>query len=344
MSVPKEVADNPLLSLEVQPINNWFEWLALWQESKTFEEKMGLLHCGFNVRMDGSGYLETKYDHTDRIIFYLSVANGWTDNSVLRLPDENSFSWENGYYFGTDHNGNIIRKTPSEMRQMLARKAFDMLCQNFFKKHNSKWNKRENIHLERVVMTPKLFPFIQNFFWLEENFQHRLAVKNLRTHDELSPLFDQAKNFLLYTCIFVWEWRESPIESYFSEDRKKEAREYNSVRKAMFEAAKPWTVEVLVFLNQLDILSGYELPKKVLAQLLKIALKQEVSEYHFPVKKSRPAKSLTEACLAGSRAGRFLRDYELNRDERARLQLILDAESQRDIAVKKVEELTKSVE
>src|SRR3989339_2176971 len=113
------------------PIWNWHEFLARWETTTSHQERMGLLHTGYTVPLEKRDWPEPKYDRADRDVFYLRISDGWEDARLLECRGDYSVR---DYHLGYDEKWNLIRKTPRELRQILARKAFDLLCLNFFRR------------------------------------------------------------------------------------------------------------------------------------------------------------------------------------------------------------------
>ena len=343
----EEVVIKPLTTVNIRPIWNWNEWLELWQLASD-RECMGwlesLLHTGFNgnVSFDKADYYEKKYDHIDRIIAYFTIADGWPNHYQF----ENSNGNDRSYLTGYDKNGNSVRKSTSALRQQVARKAFDMLCLNFFKEEEYRYEESEGDFWWRVVLSERLFPVIQNFFRIEKGrYTDRVEIRNLYHQTErLSHNEQLAVDFLLKLAKFLWEWKKTPIESWHKEDKQKSISEKNERRRIQLDAAKPWMVEILIQLDKLDVLRKwmFKLDKPCLDKLREIALHSELDDFEHHVAKDRPVKTLDEACLAGSKAAWFLKEYELKKKELTRLKTVRDAELALEEAQRKVKKLTAS--
>lgn len=247
-----------LLTREIRPIRDWYEWLAHWQWAEDSQWMESLLHCGFNILLEnGRSFGDKEYDEIDRLTFYLTIADGWVDNYLLRLSTDG----DKKYNVGWDSNGNIIRKTPRELRQQLAQKAFDLLCLNFFRKvellEGGRRGDEFNKDWERMITSERLFPLIQNFFRVEKERFSDIGIRNLSLEDDRrSHNEQQAVNFLLNLAKFIWGWEEPEIPSYHPS--KEEIDKRLAETRVRVDAAKPWMVEVLAFLGRLDVFeSGY---------------------------------------------------------------------------------------
>ncbi len=326
-----------LLTREIRPIRNWHEWLARWQAAKDLQWMESLLHVGFSVPLERWQHGEREYNRIDRDIFYFTIANGWADNYLLCLQENQ----EKKYYAGYDSNGNVIKKTLGELRQQLAHKAFNMLCLNFFKVKLR--NNRDGFDevWERLIVSERLFPVIQNFFRVEERrYGNHLRILNLPLRDDKrSHNEQQAVNFLLNLAQFLWMWEE-PNTEWYSEREKIDER--LAATRVRVDTAKSWMVEVLAILKGLDVLRKWilKLDKACLAKLKEIALRNELSTYQHPVIKNRPVATLDEACYFGSKTAWLLKEHELMTKEHERLGKILKAEREKAKVSREIEELT----
>ena len=330
-----------LLSREIRPIRNWHEFLERWQAATTLEEMLGLLHAGLSVPLERYQYGEKEYDRVDRVMFYFAIAGGWADNDLLKMPADG----EGKCPFGRDERSNTIYKTASELRQVVALKAFNMLCMNFFRAEfegggrDGRWF---GDFWEEEVASDRLFSTILIFFRAEEDRFDRVRIRNLSRRSEPSHNEELARNFLLNLARFIWGWREKEIHSYYKEDEKEAVKKRNTKTRARLDAAKPWMVEVLEQLDRFDLLREWALTldKPCLAKLKEIAFRSELSQHSHPVAKDRGVATLDEACYVGSPAAWFLKKRELKISEGKRLKAILEAKLDIEKADRKIKELT----
>lgn len=304
---------HPLLTQDIRPISNWHEWLIRFQVVETLEGKLGLIHTGFNMPLERMGYAEKNYDETDRIIFYLSVADGWNDYDLLKIPGDEGKE----YRVGRDKCGNILIETPCGIRKIIAQKAFNLLCLNFFK-----MDILYDVHRERfndewrdIVVSKRLFPVIQNFFRAEKRWDGEVYIFNLSNNDDKSHNGHLAINFLLNLARFIWEgWKErdlaiwKPTKCQIIEEHEKNNAELRSRR----ESAKLWMIEVLSHLNQLGVLRKWllQLTKPEVTKLKEIAMRKKFTTCTEPIYEDRPVESIEEAFFLGSSAARLLKEYE----------------------------------
>ena len=327
-----EVKIHTTLTREIRPDSNFHELMERWQAAVTLGDMLGVLHRGYGVSLERWTYDEKEYDEIDRHIFYFTIADGWADHYLLKLPEDGRKEYEAG----------CDRKTPSELRQQLARKAFDMLCLNFFKMElidRGYSGNKPKAEWEETIVSERLFPVIQNFFRAQKAFSGRIEIRNLsRFHEKRSRKERLAVDFLVNLAEFIWGWRELD-DPYFSDDEKYLG--HLASTRARIDTAKPWMVEVLSYLDRLDVLRKWilELNKACLAKLKGIALRNEFTGFGCPVVKSRPVATVDEACYLGSGAGWLLKEYELKVEEHERLTAILDAERQIEEASQQIKEL-----
>ena len=298
---------------------------------------LGLLHVGFNVPLRQLSWEEEKeHDCIYRLIFYFTIADGWVDNHILRLPEDVE---DNGMY----SDG----KTTRQFRQKLALKAFDMLCVNFFKTaevHGSGRLSWTFGYQWDIVVSERLFPTIQNFFREESRTEcgGDVKIRNLMIFNEIRPGKSQwVINFLLNLARFMWTytWEKTTRPSANSIKERDEL----TTRFAQINAAKPWMVTVLAKLDELGVLREWilDLDKASLAKLKEIALRSKLEIYH-QVPESRQVLNLDEACYAGSKAAWFLAEHEVMVHEHKRLTSIREAEEQRREAERKIAKLNGS--
>ncbi len=339
-----------LLNREIQPIRNWNEWLERWLLAATIEEMLGLLHAGFNVPLEHSRYGEKEYDNIDRAVFYLTIADGWADNDLLKTPTDRELG-ERECRFGRDQHGNRVHRTASELRQVVALKAFDILCLNFFRtelKKEGRYGESFGRFWEQGVASNRLFPVILDFFRTEELKAYemlwldRVRIRNLTCQRECSHNEELARNFLLNLARFIWEWKETDVRLGYGEDQKKAIEKRDAEMRARLDAAKPWMVEVLVSLGGFDLLREWmlELNKPCLDKLKEIALRNKLDECLHPVTKDRKVATLDEACYLGSQVAWLLKEHELKVSENKRLNAIREAERKKEEANRRIKELT----
>lgn len=324
----KIVVVNPLLTRDVRPIQNWSEFLEHWNKATTYEEMLGLLHVGFALPFD------SVRDYIDKLIFYFGIADGWTDRSLLRSPTDK----EKQYRVSSSRGFSFLDefKKPCDFRLMLAHKAFDMICQNFFKEESSKSGAESLTRNQgKWVASERLLPVIQHFFRIEDRpSEKQYKNRNLefwpenRTHNE-----DLAIIFLLKLAEYIWDWKEKEFTEWSpNEVETRSATE----RRVFLDSAKPWMVEVLACIKRLDVLRKWvlEIDEPCVARLTEIAMLNKLKWHWQPVSKDRPVATIDEACCADSAAAWLLKEREVKMVEYERLAAIRSAEEAEEELIK----------
>lgn len=337
--------DHPLFAREIRSIRTWQEWCERWEKAETVEEMLGLLHAGFETEVT------EKRASYPRVVFYLGIADGWSDYSLLKTPAKESH--ENRY---TLEKYLEERTATSKRRQAVARKAFDMLCLHFFKGYKEpllsncrddyrEWQLRHDV-------AEKLLRDLQNFFRIEKSlYSDKIIVRNCPRHETQPHNAEHAVEFLKNLAIFVLDWEDLGYTQYCKEDERKELDARIDAMNAQMNAAKPWAVEVLSYLGALEDLlvvrNGFDsdkqrkralaLPKSCLGNLTEIALRARMNN---GVAGTRQVKTLEEALYAGSTAARLVTEIEIVRAQHDRLKKILDAEHKKAAAERDLQNLT----
>ncbi len=291
----------PIRDRTIDTIRNWHEFLMLWNQAKTLEQMLGLLHTGYSVPLEPRDCNEPWYSEVDRLEFYFfAAADGWADKRQFRN------SIDEGMYRLVDG----VQKSQSEIQLILAQKAFDILCQNFFKKGSSALGMYALADLHDY--TGRFSSAILKFFRAEkEQGDDNVGIRNL--HNRIggfrSSNEKSAVAFLLNLAECVWTHAESQDKPHYL---------------AWLETMRPWTIELLSFLGKLDVLEKrlLSLDESSLAKLEEIALRSKLLWHYHPVAKDRPVATLDEACLAGSKEARLLKERDLIQAEQKRLEAI----------------------
>ena len=195
------------------------------------------------------------------------------------------------------------------------------------------------------ITSEQLFPAILNFFAAEKSTFDSIRIRNIFSYgNERSHNEELAVNFLLNLARFIFGWRERKIWDGMERELREEMEAENVTVRSRLDSAKPWMIEVLSYLNHLVLLRKWilELDGPCLAKLKEIALRSELSYYQHPVKGNRSVASTEEACLAGSPAALLLNEYELKMGVYNRLTAILEAEQQKEDALREAEEKSRS--
>lgn len=338
----------------VRPPENWGEWLEIAvRGDQTFHEKIGHLHGIFNVEMgrrnvyDINKHEYPPYRESERLMLLFEVADGWADSknfdwrtSEERFTHAGYPNEERKYFIGYEKSDTCYR-TESQQRQALARKAFDLLCANFFRVRGLERPRDREMADEALaykIVSGPLLPVLQRFFRIEED-----RIRNLSRHDDHRTDGEKhAVNFLLKLPKILWEWKDPSIRrSESAEERARQEKEIAEMRTRVIEAM-PWMIGILAGLGRLDLLLGrvLGLDKSCLDKLKELAMSNELDRYSHPVTKTRTVATIDEACYLGSPAAWLIKRHELMTAQRRRLNEIVRAENEREEATRKVEKLT----
>ncbi|MES2994613.1 MAG: hypothetical protein V4681_01055 [Patescibacteria group bacterium] len=120
---------HPLLEKKIIGIASWEQWLKRWQDVTTAEELISLLHYGFDA--GGS-------DIYAKATFYFGIADGHAERDGKFIG---SRSDDAGRQYRTDGMQTSLRRsnppqeydyTSVELRRLIAKKAWEVLCVKFF--------------------------------------------------------------------------------------------------------------------------------------------------------------------------------------------------------------------
>lgn len=308
---PKDTL-HPLL-IDLETYETWSDWKKDWDSETRLLRKRNLLHIGWSM------IPKDKEESTERLLFYLDLADGYSHSGVFRLPGEYG-----GASVAAQHNG----------RRELAVKAFQCLCENVFKNEEGSFEVptwASWLRDERV--TRKLVWFLRP----ERPDEERSSLHNLYRNQERDSHLQTV--FREFACKFAdWTWKFPDAwakETVGSVDRFRE----------LMDEFEPERVELLSGLRRLFLLydgSDYPVSERGRAKLRTLALSTEFFFGGFgPEDNNRRAASIEEACFKGSAAARTLLIVENNDNERKRLAAIARAKHDAEEAQRRLEELTK---
>jgi hypothetical protein len=321
------IRSNPLLMHHLDSIKNWNQWMKHWRKTETVEEMVGLLHAGFDIPDSyGNSPLEKSHEtesKIDRILFYLSLADGWT--SPIKTEGEE------------------LNSEKPLMRQEVAEKAFEMLCCNFFgeqpKQHSSgDPNLREkDRHITQVEWEKKVHPLIlkalMNFFRVKVTSSNFVTVSNIARH---RSNFKLVRPFLIGLSRFLFTWQKHYVSSFDTKESSV-AHKTNGQFGKILPEARLWMIEILAHLHEIDELKHRELDQACVEKIKEIAMR-EAFETHDSLQvlgvpaNRRPVTSLDEACYLGSECAWLLKYRELMDRESARLKALGEAEKKIEAA------------
>lgn len=322
-----EIPIHDLFSREIRPPRNWKEWLECWQRATTTFEMLGLLHFGFQVSMSKASYNEVEYKEIDRLRLYFKIADGWKNSyHVLRHSTDS----RDGRYQVIDSEDNVVYLERYILREQLARKAFDVLCANFFHPDNLRvrGNDRYAEFWLEWILGQELLPIIQNFFRMEDRFRSMFDLVNLPDEDNLSNNEKQVVSFVERLTEFVFTF---------------EAEAGNASPKILerLRSVKPWIVQLLAAIRRLDLLRCWtsSLSDECILVLRLLAMKKSFNRWDNYTSDERPVANIDEACLLGSEAAWLVKRHELFQRETKRLRELRRAEEERDEAEERLKSL-----
>ncbi len=310
------------------------------------EERMGLLHVGFNTGFQYSPHdaKDREPDYIDRLVLYLSLSDGWRRAFSLISPQDREFRFEI-----QDKDGMRVRKSIDELRQILATKAFEVLSHNLFRREPSVYGdhgheRREYFDYWERLVNPRLLPTLIAFFRVVEKHGN-FFIHNLTSRDEPRQNEKHAHNFLVELAKFMWRWKETVISKHLGEDDKKHHGTKNITIRTLIDGSMPWMVEVLYLICRLDVLDEWilELTEPCITKLTEISMRTELVTHQHAVNKSRRVCSLEEASYAGSETAWFLMRRKIKMGVKERLEVIMRAEDAQEEAAERLRELQSSL-
>lgn len=165
---------HPLIQKEFRGIRDWKTWKTLWDQAEYDEQLLTLLHVAFDVQAYGAEWAE-------RIRFLLRVANGhsgatqaWHDPR----PTANRLEWDE-------------RARRVEARRPIAEKAFQVLCDRYFKRRSDD-TARDGVS-PLSDMTPDLH---ETLLWFFNDHDRHAYSRNLPHQDDKRHYAKAARDYL----------------------------------------------------------------------------------------------------------------------------------------------------
>ncbi len=301
-----------LAGKKVTYIQDWGQWKERWEKESCTEILHSLLHFGFSVLADSNEAIE-------RLHLYLEIAdNGDGFLRTFRGSNDRDFHRCN-YTFGVEV------KNEADLRKVLSQKAFQMLCQNFFK--NTEKNNAYLFSWAEMVIIPQVLAKIFWFFRLDhDGYLQNMYFSEANEHQEKI-----ARDFVHNLCLFVWDCGNWGTYSSY--------REITEEVRTAFYQARPDVITILSGLGELDLLlkgGRYkEIGKVCLDKLENIAFGYEL---RLPDASRKPL-TIEEACFGGSQAARVLLALRIIQAEENRFQKIHEIEEQRLAGEKELQKL-----
>ena len=296
---------HPLTDISSQ-IGYWERWKDRWEKCTSAEERYGLLHIGFMVRAN------TPDERDERILFYIACADSWHYGcSLHRKEDQDAHFW---FSLSPPERPVDMR----EMRRVVARKAFEVLCQNVLKNTTpaSDYPSWCELVRDKAIM--------EKLFWF---FRH---IQNLgHSYDAERDVYVRtAHRFVEDLAEFVWRFR------YFG----KFAGEEDYAIQEQLRAMRPRIIEILWASGKLMRLltkDPYDLDEACFAKLEELAFRKEQwlptndKQGNWTETYRRPA-SLEEAHFAGSSAAIVLTHRRIVAQEEKRFEKLRELSERRD--------------
>jgi hypothetical protein len=196
--------ENPLLQRTINRISAWDEWRQRFDNpNASFEELMGLLHTGL-------GRAGSRVDNPKAVCFYLEIAYGWVNSNYFtkRNPSDKLGS--------------------GEIRWELAKKAFKVLCERFFKDEGNLLGEPWTLSVVDPVVFAKLLWFFS---------PRGVNLRNLEFSRQTSYEYQVLEKFLRRFLQFVWRF-----------DGSFQGSQRSFAMRERFHDARP---EILEIMNEL---------------------------------------------------------------------------------------------
>lgn len=297
---------NPLLTIDMNPISNYHAWLQAFIAPSDSDTKEGLLHKGFEKSLGKADYSEPEYTEADRIIFYLSIADGWEDGSNLLRGEEIKL---------------YPQSTPKmqAIRMSLAKKAISVLYQNSFKVWVDRGDDRY-VYYEKMVTSRELLPILMYFFSKEQKDKTLAPRNGVHSYPTSSHLSEQLAKFLimLIQAILFWDADDLLAGREYSRMAPAEKLVFGELvdtETERFFKAKVWAVEMLSSLHKLDVLEKGCMARSFIDDTVVYALQAiELRETIVIKGETMKVKNHHQALKAGSKAAWILAKHYVEND------------------------------
>ncbi|GEM_PF-1625936 len=316
-----ETKNSHPLAVDMEYIPSWEKWKELWAAATAAEIKHSLLHFGWAT---GGG--------VEKVCLYLDLADGYLDKDNFRLPEEVARGWQyNKRDFGTPL-GRF--EYAYQLRQAVSTKAFQVLCQKFFKNTDVEARRDEPSWLcwvKEDAVLEKVLWFLRTESAIGD-FKLRNLPRRLRDSDNHQKVL---REFALGISMFALGiprlsisgrdvcWNNAILEGKLLHDKHSEV------------------VELLNGLGCLGVLLGeckYPLSEEGLAKLKEIALREQW--IRLPGYEKRSPCSIEEASYAGSEAAQVYLILQTNNKEKRRLEELVRQMNLAEAARRKVKQLS----
>jgi hypothetical protein len=321
--------EHVLLGKDFIHIKNWKEWKDCWEEEHRVEFLHSLLHFGFNIPVENLDELG------DRLCLYLEIAdkNDGRSSNFRRHAEEfeDIPRFRNRLYFEdcTTFTEKPIREKAG-FRQILARKAFETLCQKFFKDTSKDYQLPSWF---RGLLAPGVLEKLLWFFRLSDEGNIINIKRGFSDHH-----METAIKFAEDVCFFMWDCERK--YSHHREIDKEDIKIFHSVRSDVIKVL--YALDSLYFLTQGGRYK--EVDKNHLALLEKLALSYKL---HLPSvsgkslygRELRKPRDIEEACYGGSQAAEVLLLLNVQKNEQERFNKMREFTNQRRRVENELEKL-----
>lgn len=302
---------HPLVEKKIKGIRCWSEWEQMWNAAAYAEQLHGLLHVGFNV-------ITYSNEHLERIRFYLAVASDHGNSDELRHPDE-------PVHESSDPSGFGWPCRRRDLRMTVARKAFEVLCLNFFRGRDSRGLDADQ---KSAIAHPKTLQSIISFFLKGNSTSTGLYLEN-RDGDS-----DSHFNVIIYTFL------DRVIDEILRTSLVEE--DIQSAVVKCHISMRSSCVELLYRMQKLDVLleKKQALDDACMIKLQELTMKK--SMFFHRENAMRLPTNVEEAAAFGSKPAQILLILRLRQREVARLDEIYRLEEERAEADRKLKQLQRT--
>jgi hypothetical protein len=227
-------AGHPLLKVFDRKMSGWDTWLHLWNGADFTEQRIGLLHSGFEL------YLKDPREQAQRLAFYLEVADGHLmPSEAFRAPRESAV----GYQDPLDAPSEQFRR--QFVRSELARTAFSLVVRRFLRPGH----RQSTVSIDWAVITqPEAFYAILRFFRVDPD---RECLVNLGSQpgsafDE--RLWHKSAAFIRDFC--TYGWGRSGFSNALNLLPDAELTVENMAALERFRKARPEMIEMMIASGQ----------------------------------------------------------------------------------------------
>lgn len=237
---------HPLKQNKITHLQNWKQWMEIWNNNPCLEVRHSLLHFGLEMPLGQLHSKETDWKTTnetysERILFYLSVADGWhldPQSFALELPERRSYRGGDPRF---DTSLGVLEGN-GVLGQRLAQKAFVALFNALIPRTEVKGEREQRIglnsyHYGRPSGTPyyqkmssrETVALLRFFRPVGDSLDKGVHLQNFPDRTFFGPLgevtnhlIERVRNFLSDYLVFLWENKEPVKPKFYGEARDAE--------------------------------------------------------------------------------------------------------------------------